>query len=116
MVKEGKLDNGGTSHKKLGLYLHLIGDEVFNLGYKKVGFIHQVVSHNKSSKNVGEVTTRRLKPISTNTTPPNVSTTSIVTFSILFNLPTHVMHMFAIEFFLKLTQITPKYIKTTTFR
>jgi hypothetical protein len=27
-----------------------------------------------------------------------------------------VMHMFAIEFFLKLTQITPKYIKTTTFR
>jgi hypothetical protein len=38
MVKEGKLDNGGASWNKLGLYLHLIGDEIFNLGYKKVGF------------------------------------------------------------------------------
>jgi hypothetical protein len=72
----------------------------FNLGYKKVGFIHQVISHNKSSKNVGEVSTRRLKPINSNTTPPNVSIASIVTSSkIIFNPTAHVMHMFAIDLF-----------------
>ncbi len=116
MVKEGKLDNGGASWKKLGLYLHLMGDEVLNLGYKKIGFIHQVVSHNKSTKNVGEITTRRLKPISSNTTPPNVLIVFIAASLILFNPPAHVMHMFAIEDFLKLAQIASKDIKTTTFR
>jgi hypothetical protein len=103
MVKEGKLDNGGASRKKLGLYLHLIGGVVFNLGYKKIGFIHQVVSHCKNTKNVGEITTRRLKSISSNITPPNVSILFIATSLILFNLPSHVMHMFAIEDFLKIS-------------
>ncbi len=64
---------------------------------RRLGFIHQVLSHNKSSKNVGEVSTRRFKLINSNTTPPNVSIASIVTSSILFNPPAYVMHMFAIE-------------------
>jgi len=115
MVKESKLDGGGPSGKKSGLYLRLIGDEVFDLGCKKVGVIHQAVSHSKSSKSVGEAATGRLKSVSSSTTPP-VSLASVAASSILFNPPEYVMDMSATDNPQRQAQVTPEDIKTAMFR
>jgi len=114
MVKESKLDGGGPSGKKSGLYLRLIGDEVFDLGCKKVGVIHQAVSHSKSSKSVGEAATGRLKSVSSSTTPP-VSLASVAASSILFNPPEYVMDMSATDNPQRQAQVTPEDIKTAMF-
>jgi hypothetical protein len=115
MVKESKLDGGGPSGKKSGLYLRLIGDEVFDLGCKKVGVIHQAVSHSKSSKSVGEAATGRLKSVSSSTTPP-VSLASVAASSILFNPPEHAMDMSATDDPQRQAQVTTEDIKTSMFR
>ncbi|CAK9876846.1 unnamed protein product [Sphagnum jensenii] len=114
MVKESKLDGVGPSGKKSGLYLRLIGDEVFDLGCKKVGVIHQAVSHSKSSKSVGEAATGRLKSVSSSTTHP-VSLASVAASSILFNPPEYVMDMSATDNPQRQAQVTPEDIKTAMF-
>ncbi|CAK9227694.1 unnamed protein product [Sphagnum troendelagicum] len=114
MGKESKLDGGGPSGKKSGLYLRLIGDEVFDLGCKKVGVIHQAVSHSKSSKSVGEAATGRLKSVSSSTTPP-VSLASVAASSILFNPPEYVMDMSGTDNPQRQAQVTPEDIKTAMF-